>query len=53
MASLEYRGDSVRITWLLGGRRGGAKQSCTFNGPEEARLKLAEAEPRRHPRRML
>jgi integrase len=43
MASLEYRGDSVRITWLLGGRRGGAKQSCTFNGPEEARLKLAEA----------
>jgi integrase len=33
----------VRITWLLGGRRGGAKQSCTFRGMPEARLKLALA----------
>lgn len=43
MASLEHRGDSVRVTWLLGGRRGAAKQSCTFKGPPKARLKLAEA----------
>jgi integrase len=44
MASLEIRGSSVRVSWLLGGRRGGAKQSCTFTGPsEKANLKLAEA----------
>jgi integrase len=43
MASLEQRGESVRVTWLLGGRRGGAKQSCTFSGPAEARTKLALA----------
>lgn len=39
----EHRGESVRITWLLGGRRGAPKQSCTFTGPPEARLKLALA----------
>jgi integrase len=44
MASLEIRGDSVRVSWLLGGRRGAAKQSCTFTGPTSAaRLKLALA----------
>ncbi|WP_169792419.1 tyrosine-type recombinase/integrase [Actinoplanes rectilineatus] len=42
-SSPEHRGESVRITWLFGGRRGGAKQSCTFTGPEKARLKLALA----------
>jgi integrase len=42
-SSPEHRGEAVRITWLLGGRRGGAKQSCTFTGPSEARLKLALA----------
>jgi hypothetical protein len=50
-SSPEHRGDSVRITWLLGGN--GPKQSCTFTGPYEARLKLALAakelvEARRH-----
>ncbi|GLW31200.1 hypothetical protein Areg01_41400 [Actinoplanes regularis] len=39
----EHRGNSVRITWFLGGSRGGAKQSCTFRGPPAARLKLALA----------
>ncbi len=39
----EHRGESVRIWWLLGGKRGGAKQSCTFTGPPEARLRLALA----------
>ncbi|BCY10896.1 site-specific integrase [Actinoplanes sp. L3-i22] len=42
-SSPEHRGNSVRITWLLGGSRGGAKQSCTFSGPPAARLKLALA----------
>jgi len=37
----EHRGESVRITWLLGGN--GPKQSCTFTGPPEGRLKLALA----------
>jgi integrase len=52
-SSPEHRGESVRITWLLGGRRGAAKQSVTFTGPPEGRLKLALAakalvESRRH-----
>ena len=42
-SSPEHRGEAVRITWLLGGRRGGAKQSVTFTGPPAARLKLAVA----------
>lgn len=43
MASLEPRGNSVRLNWRLGGSRDGARQSCTFSGPPEARNKLAEA----------
>ncbi|MFI5891976.1 tyrosine-type recombinase/integrase [Actinoplanes sp. NPDC051513] len=39
----EHRGEAVRITWILGGRRGGPKQSCTFTGPPDARLRLALA----------
>lgn len=43
-SSPEVRGNSVRITWLLGGRRGAAKQSCTFSGgSEDARMRLALA----------
>jgi integrase len=43
-SSPEHRGESVRISWLLGGRRGGAKQSVTFSGdPAEDRMKLALA----------
>src|ERR1051325_6046717 len=42
-SSPEHRGESVRISWLLGGKRGGAKQSVTFSGPPAARLKLALA----------
>ena len=43
MASLEQRGDSIRVNWRLGGSRTGARQSCTFSGPERARTKLAKA----------
>lgn len=44
MASIEVRGSSVRVTWPLGGRRGGAKQSCTFTGSTETgRMKWALA----------
>ena len=43
MASIEQRGESVRVVWRLGGGRAGAKQSCSFSGgTEEARLKTAE-----------
>lgn len=43
MATIEHRGDSVRVNWRLGGTREGARQSCTFRGTPKARLKLAEA----------
>jgi integrase len=44
MASLETRGDSVRVVWRLGGGRQGARQSCTFRGgTPEAREKTADA----------
>lgn len=42
-SSPEHRGESVRITWLLGGSRGGAKQSVTFRGPYDGRLAMALA----------
>jgi integrase len=42
MASIERRGDSIRVSWRLGGGREGARQSCTFSGdPESAREKIA------------
>jgi integrase len=44
MASLEHRGDSIRILWRLGGGRDGARQSCTFSGGTgAARKEIAEA----------
>jgi integrase len=47
MASLEQRGESVRVVWRLGGGRDGAKQSCTFSGgTPEARLATAETAKR-------
>jgi integrase len=33
----------VRLNWRLGGSRDGARQSCTFSGPTEARDKLVDA----------
>ncbi len=43
MASIEHRGESVRVTWRVGGGRGGAKVSCTFSGPLQGRVALATA----------
>jgi integrase len=44
MATLEHRGQSIRVNWRFGGHRDGARQSCTFKGPTpKARLKLAQA----------
>lgn len=44
MATLETRGNSVRVNWRLGGSRTGARQSCTFSGDTpRAAKKLAEA----------
>lgn len=43
MATLEPRGNSVRVNWRLGGGRDGARQSVTFQGSPTARSKLAEA----------
>lgn len=34
MATLEVRGNSIRVSWRLGGARSGARQSCTFSGPD-------------------
>ncbi|MET0419571.1 MAG: tyrosine-type recombinase/integrase [Actinoplanes sp.] len=42
MATLEHRGNSVRVNWRLGGSRDGSRQSCTFSGLPSARLRLAE-----------
>lgn len=44
MATLETRGNSIRVLWRLGGRRTGASQSCTFSGsnPRDV-LRLAKA----------
>jgi integrase len=44
MASLQLRGDSIRILWRLGGSRDGARQSCTFSGePATEREEFAKA----------
>ncbi|MGK5681626.1 tyrosine-type recombinase/integrase [Actinoplanes sp. URMC 104] len=43
MATLEHRGESVRVNWRLGGARDGSRQSCTFRGPAGARVELARA----------
>lgn len=43
MATLEHRGEALRVNWRLGGTRDGARQSVTFRGPPTARLKLAQA----------
>jgi integrase len=42
MATLENRGNSVRLNWRLGGTRDGARQSCTFSGPPHERDPLVE-----------
>jgi integrase len=36
MAVIEKRGESVRVNWRLGGKRDGARQSCTFTGDPAA-----------------
>lgn len=43
MATIEQRGESVRVNWRLGGNRDGARQSVTFRGPPAGRMKLAQA----------
>lgn len=43
MATIEQRGESVRVNWRFGGSREGARQSCTFRGAPAARTKLAHA----------
>ena len=44
MATLEERGNSIRVSWRLGGARTGARQSCSFSGASRsANLKLAQA----------
>ncbi|WP_369077034.1 tyrosine-type recombinase/integrase, partial [Paractinoplanes ferrugineus] len=53
MATLERRGESLRVSWRLGGSRDGARQSCSFSGPPAERERLAQAaqalvEARRH-----
>lgn len=41
MASIQERGEGLRLLWRLGGQRGGAVQSVTFHGSPEGRLELA------------
>jgi hypothetical protein len=54
MATLEPRGNSIRLQWRLGGAATGARQSCTFSGddPEQVAEYAATAkvlvEARRH-----
>lgn len=43
MATIEARGEALRLTWRLGGSRNAARQSVTFRGgTETARSKLAK-----------
>ncbi len=43
MATLEHRGESIRVNWRLGGGRSGARQSVTFTGSPKARMEWAVA----------
>lgn len=43
MAVIEERGQALRVSWRLGGTRGGARQSVTCHGTPKGRAKLASA----------